>query len=170
MIRSIFKRCSITKDELLKHLTKLCEDLRADVEIRNVEGGIYGAVRVNNELVCDVRVNENVCEYYLKIKNINYLNYLIKSGFKELAELIRNYSSSYPSEVVVSKVIPSRSIYILMSSRGVPKAFPSVRVTYRENFFEASSSYCRLSVDEDTCKFLNELLNIAKKYWLEMFG
>jgi len=169
MIRNVFKKRSITKDELFKHLTKLCEDLKADIEVRDVEVGIYGAVRVDDELICDVRVNEDMCEYYLKIKNVNYLNYLVESGFKELAELIRKYSSSYPSEVVISKVVPSKSIYILMSSRDVPKAFPSVRVTYRENFFEVSSSYCRLSVDEDTCKFLNELLNIAKKYWLEMF-
>jgi len=169
MIRDIFRECSITKDELLKRLTRLYGGLRADIEVRNFEGGTYGVVRVNDELICDVRVNEVMCEYYLKIKDINYLDYLSKSGFKELAELIRSYSGSYPSEIAISKVMSSRSIYILMSSRDVPKAFPSIRVTYRENFFEVSSSYCRLSVDEDTCKFLNELLNIAKKYWLEMF-
>jgi len=169
VIREILRKCSTTKDDLLRFLTKLSKELGGAVEVRDVEGGVYGSVKVNDELVCDVRISEEVCEYYLKVKDHNYLSYLRECGFKELTELISSYGGSYPSEVVISKAVPSRTIYILMGSRDVPKAFPSVRIAYREGFYEASSSYCRLSSDENTCKFLTELLSLAKKYWLEMF-
>lgn len=169
MIHEFFTRHVVRKDELLSFLNTLGKDLKGIAEVKVIAEDIHGSLRVGDEVICSVKISRDLCEYYLKIRDVNYLDLLSKSGFKELRDIIVSYSTSFPSEVVVSKVMPSRAIYILMSSREVPKAFPSIRIIYREGFYEASSSYCRLSSDEDTCNLLMELLNLAKKYWIEMF-
>ena len=169
MIREILGSCFANKDELNNILNNVNKELRGNIEVIESEDGIYGRISIDEDLIYDVRIGKNVCEFYVKIRSSNDLELVSNSGFNEVVKAISS-AASYPSEVIISKVLPSMSMYILLSGRDLPKAFPSIRITYRKSFYEASASFCRVSVDEDLCKVLNALLKVAEKYWNEMFS
>ena len=60
-----------------------------------------------------------------------------------------------PKSVVVSYVVSAKSLYLLIE--GVRGRVPTVRVSVREDNYEASASYCVVSEGENVCAYLSEL-------------
>ena len=83
---------------------------------------------------------------------------LAKIGLKDIANAMNKWGY-VPRSVTVSYVIPSKALYLLIE--GVRGRVPTIRVSVRENNYEASASYCVISEGEDVCTYLKELITIV---------
>ncbi len=86
------------------------------------------------------------------------MDLLTRIGLRDIASTMikRGY---VPRSVTMSYVIPSRALYLLIE--GVRGRVPTVRVSVRENNYEASASYCVIYEGEDVCTYLKELITIV---------
>lgn len=124
----------------------------------------YLAIQLGDELLLDVRVSSTVLEVYVSGKLFNKLG---EMGLPELQRVLEKYGHAVRS-IAISKAIPSSSLYIIVQGDGVN--LPNIRLTVSREFFDVSSSFCRISTSENTCSLLLDSLDVARKYFEEFFG
>lgn len=81
-------------------------------------------------------------------------------GLRGIANTMAKWGYTSKS-VTVSYVIPSKSLYLLVE--GVRGRIPTIRVSIREDSYEASASYCVISEGENVCAYLRELIAILSE-------
>lgn len=79
---------------------------------------------------------------------------LERIGLEGIANIMAKWGY-VPRSVTVSYVVPSKALYLLVE--GVRGRVPTVRVSVREDSYEASASYCVISESENVCTYLREL-------------
>lgn len=108
------------------------------------------------------RKAETVTEVMIRHDTLSeaMLDILKNVGLGELAENLTKWGYT-PRSVVLSYVGASGSLYLLIE--GVRGRIPTVRVSVREDAYEASASYCVISEGENVCAFLKDLISIARR-------
>ncbi len=116
----------------------------------------------------NIRVSNEISELILPVIPDKVIPALEILGLKKLAEFISKLKV-LPSIIAISRVGASRALYIILQGRIGSEVFPNIKVIIRENYSEASASYCRITPEEDTCELLRSLLKIAKDIWVKIF-
>jgi len=164
----------LTKDTINEVIKSLASSLNGKHEIVDAEGEVYGRVFLDNEHIFDIRSTPNINEFYLKINN-NTLQFMGKLGFDDVRDLIQELSDKFgnlPKSVVISKVLPSRSVYILIEPN---ESFLPVRAVHRGDFYEVSLGNCTVSnegkvcEDEELGKLVDHIQGFVQKFWKNMF-
>ncbi len=135
------------------------------------ELGIRGLVTLDNNVIFVIRYSQATTEMYLKVINEDSLSILNTLGFNDLMNLVLSSKlRGLPKCVVVSKVIPSKGVYILLCGDEDSQTFPHIKVLVRNEIQDASASYCRISSYEDICSLLNNLIRYCIKLRSEFFN
>ncbi|RLG89026.1 MAG: hypothetical protein DRO18_00255 [Thermoprotei archaeon] len=165
------KECRADEGVINSILLKVNNYFRGNVEIKRLDDGVKGTITVGNVKVFILKVlnKGNLCECYLGIRSKEDLEILKLCGLSELFKVISEYTS-YPTAIIISCVRLSRSLYLLITGRELPRAFPHIKVVYRDNVHEISSTFCRIAVDEDTCSLLKNLVKVIKNYFEFVFS
>lgn len=170
MLRSLMERSFVDKEEASTLINKYASILGGKAEVIEAEGNVYARVEREGLLLLDFRFSTHVVELYVKVLDRKSLSILEDLGFKDLYQVLRE-AKGVPSDIVISKVLPSMSLYILINGRDISGAvFPSIKVIIRRDYYEISSSYCRVSSDEDTCDMLAKLRELSFKLWRDLFS
>lgn len=169
MIRRVLVE-GLTEESKLKDVIELvARKVGAKSSFSKTGDAYFVSVDSQGRHLLDLRITKHVCEFYLECVNADFLEVLNLVGFNDLYDVLTKHDA-LPTRVVISKSIASRSLYILLEGReGVP-SLPNVRVTIKEDGESATSSYCRISREENTCTLLNDLINLGRKLWKEFFG
>ncbi len=169
MIRKVLAE-GLTEESKLKDIVELvARKVGAKALFSKTGDAYFVSVDSSGKHLLDLRITKHVCEFYLECVNADFLEVLNLIGFNDLYDVLTRHNA-LPTRVVISKSIASRSLYILLEGReGIP-SLPNIRVTIREGEESATSSYCRISREENTCTLLNDLVNLGKKLWKEFFG
>ncbi len=169
MLRRVLAE-GLTEESKLKDVIELvARKVGAKASFSKTGDTYFVSVDSQGKHLLDLRITKHVCEFYLECINADFLKVLNLVGFNDFYNVLAKHGA-LPTRVVISKSIASRSLYILLGGReGIP-SLPNIRVTIRENEGSATSSYCRISREENTCILLNDLINLGKKLWKEFFG
>ncbi len=175
-IRELFRNDKLSKEEVIKVIESSIKSLSRVVksiyyEVRDEgELGLKGIVTKGNDLLFVIRYSSTVTEFYLKIFNDKVKTLLNSIGFNDLSNVMSKWKvRGIPTCIAISKVIPSKSLYLLMCGDENNYTFPNIKVMIREENYDASSSYCRVSDYEDICSVLNALITYCNKLHREFF-
>lgn len=152
------------------------EFVNAEIISSTAEGVTYVAVQTSGKLILDVRVTDNLVELYVNLE-LDFRNSTLRSianlGLeavsKELSHLIESLGSA-PKSLVLSRVIPSKSIYILLEPKN---DFPPVKGVLSVNSLIVITPTCTVRDPEAICsdprdtaivKSVIEILRILGKY------
>ncbi|MCX8184517.1 MAG: hypothetical protein RMI56_06555 [Sulfolobales archaeon] len=84
-------------------------------------------------------------------------------GFPEILETLDGYQS-FVRSISISKAIPSGSLYLVIQGDSVN--MPNVRLVITRDYFDLSSSFCRISsTTGNTCILLSKVLEVGKNYF-----
>lgn len=106
------------------------EFANAELISSSLEGVSYLAVQVSGRLVFDIRVTDSLVELYMNLDPEFYDNVLRIAAKLELETVSRELSrlagllSSLPRSLILSRVVPSRSVYVLLEPKD---DFPPVK-------------------------------------------
>ncbi len=128
------------------------------------EATMYLGIQLESEVLLDLRISPAVVEVYVSGRHLDSLRDL---GLPELLEALERYSPHIRS-VAVSKAIPSGSLYLVVQGDGVNA--PNIRLVVTRDFYDLSSSFCRISPSENTCALLSKLLELGTSYFREFVG
>lgn len=128
------------------------------------ESTTYLGIQLGNEVLLDLRISPVVVEVYASGKLLDALRDL---GLPELPEAIGRYSP-YIRSVAISKAIPSGTLYLIVQGDDVN--VPNIRLVVARDFYDLSSSFCRMSPSESTCALLSRLLELGASYFKEFVG
>ncbi len=169
MIRRVLAE-GLTEESKLKDVIELvARKVGAKASFSKTGDTYFASVDSQEKHLLDLRITKHVCEFYLECVSTVFLEVLNLVGFNDLYDVLTKHDA-LPTRVVISKSMASRSLYIILEGReGIP-SLPNIRVTIREDEESATSSYCRISREENTCTLLNDLINLGKKLWKEFFG
>ena len=175
-IRKLFQDSSLSKEKVIKImensiniLSKFIRNIHYEIKDEG-ELGLKGIVTKDNDLLLVIRYSPTVTELYLKVFNDEVKTLLDPLGFNDLSNVMSKWKvRGLPTCIVISKVIPSKSLYLLMCGDESNHTFPNIKVMIREENYDASSSYCRVSDYEDICSVLNTLITYCSKLHKEFF-
>ena len=166
MIEKLFTECDKSCVESITR--SLAGNIGGKLNITVREGAVYASIVEGGIDLVNIRLTSEISELILTAipdKVIPALEFL---GLKKLAGFISKLKV-LPSIIAISRVGASRSLYIILQGRIGSEAFPNIKVVVRENYYEASASFCRITPEEDTCEFLRNLLKIAGDLWVKIF-
>jgi len=169
MIRQVLSEGLTNEDMLRGVIESVARKVGAKASFSKVKGTYFASVDSQEGHLLDLRITEHVCEFYMECSNVNFMEILNLVGFNDLHDVLTKYEA-LPARIVILKSVASRSLYILLEGReGIP-SLPNIRVIIKENERSATSSYCRISKEENICDLLNDLIDLGKKLWNEFFG
>ncbi len=115
-----------------------------------------------SELTMVYRETDAVKEFMIRheVADSTIVGLLERIGLKDIANIMVKWGY-IPKSVTVSYVVPSKALYLLIE--GVRGRVPTVRVSVRENGYEASASYCVISEGENVCAYLRELIAVLSE-------
>lgn len=125
---------------------------------------IYVSVQLGDEVLIDLRVSPAVVETYIAGKLLSALRDV---GLHEAYEVLEKYCPHIRS-VSISKAHPSGSLYLTIQGDGT--SVPNIRLVMTKDFFDLSSSFCRISTSENTCSLLAKILELGKSYFDDFLG
>ncbi len=160
----------LTREDKLENIIKtLAKEIGAKVSFSKNDDVYLVSLDFQQKHLLDLRITRHTHEFCLECSDVNLLKVLNLVGFNDLYEILTKHDA-LPMKVVISKSIASRSLYILLAGReGIP-SLPNIRVAIREAEESATSSYCRISRDENTCALLSDLISLGRELWKEFFG
>ncbi len=169
MIRRVLAE-GLTEESRLKDVIELvARKMGAEASFSRTDDAYFACVDFQGKHLLDLRITKHICEFYLECVNTEFLDILNLVGFNDLYDVLTKHDA-LPTKVVISKSMASRSLYILLEGRKSIPSLPNIRVTIKEGEESATSSYCRISREENTCTLLNDLINLGRKLWSEFFG
>ncbi len=166
MIEELFTECDAgCVESIIKFLAGSIGG-KPNITVR--EGVIHASIEEGGVNILDIRLTNEICELILLATQDKVISVLRILGLKELAEFISKLKV-LPSIIAISRITISKSLYIILQGRMGSEAFPNIKVVVRENYHEVSSSFCRITPEENTCEHLHNLLEIAKDLWRRIF-
>lgn len=123
----------------------------------------YLGIQLGDEVLLDLRVSSAVVEVYVAGRLLDALKDI---GLTEVFEVLEKYGASIKS-VSISKAIPSGSLYMVVQGDGV--GLPNIRLVVTRDFFDLSSSFCRISSTENTCLLLTKVHELGRMYFEDFF-
>ncbi|RLG78279.1 MAG: hypothetical protein DRO14_01075 [Thermoprotei archaeon] len=166
MIERLFTECNKSCVEGI--IESLAGSIGGKPSIAVREGAIYANIAEDRIDLVSIRLTSDISELMLSVIPDKAIPALEILGLKKVAELI-NRLKVLPSVIAISRIRTSRSLYIILQGRTGSEAFPNIKVVIRENYHEASASFCRITPEENTCEFLYSLLKIARDLWAKIF-
>ncbi|MCD6428998.1 MAG: hypothetical protein J7L12_05245 [Desulfurococcales archaeon] len=166
MIEKLFTECDKSCVESIARFLASKIGGRPNITVR--EGAVYASITEGGIDLANIRLTNEVGELILPVILDKVIPALEILGLKKLAEFI-NKLKVLPSIITISVIGASRSLYIILQGRVGSEAFPNIKIVIRENYSEASASYCRITPEEDTCGLLRSILEIARDLWVKIF-
>lgn len=147
------------------------EFTNAEIVSSTAEGVTYIAVQSSSKLIFDIRITDNLIELYINLE-VRPLNDMLKSiarlGLevisKELNQLVEALNSA-PKSLILSRVLPSKSIYVLLEPKD---DFPPVKGVLSVNGLTVITPTCTVYGPEASCgspkdmTIVKSVINILK--------
>lgn len=163
LLRDIFRGLQVDLRNVEELFNSISAEISGSKVITSLNLTKYLGIRLGDELLLDVRISSAVVEVYVSGKLLDRLD---EVGLPELYKVLEKYAPGVRS-VAISKALPSSSLYLVIQGDGI--TLPNTRLTIFREFFDVSSSFCRISTSENTYAFLLDILELGRKYFEEFF-
>lgn len=161
-LREVFKGLPVNLENVREVFTQISSRISGSkVIFSSSNSTIYLAIQLGSDVLLDLRVSSAVVETYVENRLLSALR---EVGFPEILEVLKGYYSSAKS-ISISKAIPSGSLYIVIQGDNIN--VPNVRLVITRDYFDLSSSFCRISSTGDTCALLSKILEVGRAYFKE---
>lgn len=161
-MKEVFKGLPVNLENVREVFTQISSRISGSkVIFSSSNSTTYLAIQLDSDLLLDLRVSSAVVEIYVENRLLSALG---EVGFSEILEVLERYHSSVKS-VSISKAVPSGSLYIVIQGDNV--GMPNVRLVVTRDYFDLSSSFCRMSSTENTCALLLKILEVGRNYFKE---
>lgn len=164
-MREIFKglpTCVKKIEEVFKSISSRVPG--STVTSSSSDSTIYLSIQLGDEVLLDLRISPAVVETYITSKLLSALKDV---GLHEIYGVLESYGP-YIKSVSISKAHPSGSLYLMIQGDGIN--VPNIRLVITKDFFDLSSSFCRISASENTCLLLTKILELGKSYFDDFLG
>lgn len=153
MLIQALKELRLNLEDIKSILSK--EFTNAKIVSSTAEGVTYIAVQtLTGKLIFDIRLTDNLVELYVNLEEEfrnDTLRSIAKLGLeaisREINQLIESLNST-PKSLILSRVLPSKSIYILLESRG---DFPPVKGVLSPGGLTIITPTCAVHDTEAAC-------------------
>ncbi|MEM1651287.1 MAG: hypothetical protein QW780_02855 [Sulfolobales archaeon] len=159
-MREVFRGLPVDPEKIKEAFKLISNRIPGSVvSFSSSDSTTYVSIQLEGEVLLDLRVSPAVAEMYVTGKLLSALE---EVGLPEVYEVLRKYSSSVRS-VSISKAIPSGSLYLVVQGDGI--SIPNIRLVITKDFFDLSSSFCRITSSDNMCLLLTRILEVGKKYF-----
>lgn len=164
-LREVFKGLPVDSEKIKEAFKSISGKISGSVvSLSSSDSTTYISIQLEDEVLLDLRVSPAVVEMYVSSRLLGALE---EMGLPEVFEVLEKYSS-YVRSVSISKAIPSSSLYLVVQGDGVN--IPNIRLVITKDFFDLSSSFCKITSSDNMCLLLNRILEVGRKYFNEFLG
>ncbi|MCS7098888.1 MAG: hypothetical protein NZ925_00895 [Sulfolobales archaeon] len=159
-LRDAFKGLPVNLENVREAFTRISSRISGSKVIFSSSNlTVYLAIQLDSDVLFDLRVSSAVVEMYVEGRLLSVLG---EVGFSEILEVLEGYHSSVKS-ISISKAVPSGSLYIVIQGDNIN--MPNVRLVVTRDYFDLSSSFCRISSTGNTCILLSKILEVGRGYF-----
>ncbi|MEM4556701.1 MAG: hypothetical protein QXY36_02030 [Sulfolobales archaeon] len=161
---SMFKDFKVDLNELEAYIKNSLAGISAEVTVASAEGVKCLSIITSNTLLFDFRITNTTAEVYLNLSIKGYegiAGLLDRIGLGLAFDLIKELQEGFgslPKSLIISKTIPSDSIYLLLEPTD---SFPPVKGVLRGG---------EISVIMSSCTAVNDNIECTNKSYLPIIN
>ncbi|MEM2207096.1 MAG: hypothetical protein QXG17_00165 [Sulfolobales archaeon] len=159
-LREVFRGLPVVQEKIRDVFESISSKISGSVvTFSSSDSTTYVSIQLENEVLLDLRISPAVAEMYVSGRLLSALK---EVGLPEVFEVLEKYGS-YVKSVSISKAIPSGSLYLIVQGDSVN--IPNIRLVITEDFFDLSSSFCKITPSDNMCLLLTKILEVGKSYF-----